>query len=289
MKLKNKLFIIITLVITVIGMTLFGVFGFNQTVDYNKSFEVRVSVEQNVASAKETMLTETNAYFASKGIKAKDYAFQTLGEGETLIYKFANAIPADVSGLEAHLESKIADNDITVNMDEVVGNNKFDIGWLLLAIGLAIVASFVYAIIMEKLAASVAVAFSSIASFIVFVALMGLTRLPAYPFVGAAAALAAAFGGLLSIATAARLREEFKNAERPNAKEIAEKVMKEEGKKYLFTIIAVLVAAVALAAFISPYMMIVAGQIALAALSAVGVSYFGTPLIWSAIKSKKSK
>ncbi len=285
MKLKNKLFVIITLVLLVVGMTLFGVLGFNQTVDNKKSYEVRVSVTLNIQESKETLLTETNAFFNEKGIKPQNYAFQTIGEGKTLIYKFNKQV--DVSGLQEHLKSKIENNDVVVENNEVIGNSKFDIGWLLLALGLSALAIFVYAIIMEKLAASVAVISSSVASFVMFVALMGILRIPAYPFVGVSMAVSMILGAALSLATSTRLREEYKNVERPDVKEISEKVMKEEGKKYLSALVAVAIGAIALSVFLSAYMVVVAGQLVVAGLVGCAMSYFLTPIIWSAIKGRK--
>ena len=65
--------------------------------------------------------------------------------------------------------------------------------------------------------------------------------------------------------------------------------MKYEGKKYLFTVVAILIAAVALVAFIVPYLIIAAGQMAIAGLCACFAAYFGAPLVWAAIKGSKKK
>lgn len=290
-KLKSKLFIIITLSILVVGMTLLGVFGFNQTVDYKDSYEVRVSIDQSVEKAKDILLEETNAYFAENGIKSKSYAFQKLDDGKVLVYKFNKEVPAAVDGVAAHVDAKLTAESLnaktTVDVSKIIGNKKSSVGALLLGIGVATVLTFIFALIMEKLAASVAVAFSSALSFITFIALMSITRLPAYPFVGFSVAISVALAGVLSISTANRLRNEYKTAEKPDAKQIALSVMQLEKKKYLFTLVAVLIVAVALSASFVPYMMIVGGQVALAGLCAVIVSYFGTSLIWSAIKGAK--
>ena len=252
---------------------------------------MRVSIDQSVGKAKDVLLAETNAYFAENGIKSKNYAFQKLDDGKVLVYKFTNKVPEAVSGVAAHVDAKLAAESLnaktTVEVSEVIGNKKFDVGALLLGVGIATVLTFVFALIMEKLAAAAAVAFSSVLSFIMFIALMSITRLPAYPFVGFAAVISVALAGVLSISTANRLRNEYKSADKPDANQIALSVMQAEKKKYLFTGVAVLIAAVALSALFVPYMIIVGGQVALAGLCAVGVSYFGTSLIWSAIKGAK--
>ena len=288
-KLKSKLFIIITLSLLVVGMTIFGVFGFNQTVDYKDGYEVRVSIDQSVGKAKDILLEETNAYFADNGVKSDAYAFQKLDDGKTLVYKFTNKAPDAVSGVAAHVDDKLLaeglDVKTTVDVAEVIGNKKFDVVGLILAVSIAIVVTFLFALIMEKLAASIAVLFSSTVAGLAFIALMSIVRLPAYPFIGFSVALSVALAGVLSISTANRLRGAFKAAEKPVASQIAESVMLAEKKKYLFTFISVLVAAVALSALFVPYMMIAAAQFAIAGLCAVCVSYFGTPLIWKLLKA----
>jgi hypothetical protein len=57
-----------------------------------------------------------------------------------------------------------------------------------------------------------------------------------------------------------------------------------ECKKYLFTLISVFIAAVAVSAFFMPYMMFAGGQILIAGVSAVAVSYTITPVMWTAVK-----
>ena len=41
---RFKLFLIVALSLLVVGMTLLGVFGFNQTVDYSDSYEILSSL-----------------------------------------------------------------------------------------------------------------------------------------------------------------------------------------------------------------------------------------------------
>ena len=69
---------------------------------------------------------------------------------------------------------------------------------------------------------------------------------------------------------------------------VVEKVGKAESLKYVFTALVLLTVAAAISAFFVPYMMIVGGQIALAGVCALAVSYFGSPLLWAVIKGKKA-
>lgn len=289
LKLKNKLFVVITLALVVVGMAIFGIFGFNQTVDYKDCYEVRVSVSQGFDGATELLASETNFYFAQNGIKSKNYAFQKAEDGSLLIYKFNKQVPTSVDGLQDYLNDKFADAEFTsvsakVEVNEVIGNKKFDAGKLLLALGISIVLIFVYALIMEKLAVAVATICSAVVSFLLFLSMVALLRVPAYPFVSAGLALSVAIPSLMALASARKMRLVFKSKDKPNAKEIAEGVMKKECVKYLFVLVAFLVVAAAVSALFVPYMMIMGAQIALVGLVSVASAYFVAPLIWSAIK-----
>lgn len=294
---KYKLFIVITLAILVVGMTLFGIFGFNQAVDYKDGYEVRVSVEQKAGNSLTVLESATEEYFAKEGIKPIEYATQKMDEGKTLVYKFNKDVKIDEDALAAHIQSKLdADSSITnltatADYNSVVGYKEFKAGYLLLAVSVAVVAIFVYTVIMEKLSGAVATVGASVLAALAFVALMAITRLPAYPVVGVTIALAMVSCAVLACATVARCKEEYKNAaqSKPDTWQIADKVMSSEKKKYVFTLVAFLIAALAISAFIAPYMMFVGGQILLAGATACTVSYFVAPLLWAAVKAKAKK
>ena len=67
---KYKFFIVCALVVLVVGMALFGIFGLNQTVDYKGGYEVRVSIDQSVGNSKSILKNSTEDYFASSDIKS---------------------------------------------------------------------------------------------------------------------------------------------------------------------------------------------------------------------------
>lgn len=291
---KIKWFIICALVVVVVGMTLFGVFGFNNTVDYQKSYELNVTVDQSIDEAKEVIRTSSNKYLNDKGIKAVDFAYQELDGGFVLIYKFTDKVQVDTADFESVIDtalsaetktqgvlSSVSFNEVTVNVD-----NQY--GYTLLAIGVALIALFVYALFMEKLSGAVAIACSSIGSFVVYVSLVAITRLPVINFVSAISALSFAIGGALSATTVNRYREEFKNStSKPDVYAIVNNIASAEWKKYLFTAIVAIVAGVAISAFIKPYAMIVGAHIVLAVIASTVTAFFMSPLIWSAIKGKK--
>jgi len=146
-------------------------------------------------------------------------------------------------------------------------------------------------LIMNKLASAVAVICSSIASVVMFIAMIALTRIPALPYFEISAMFAGILGLLLAVSTVGRYREELKNttSNKFSVNEIAEKVAKTESKKYLYILVAIVIASVAVSAFFMRYMLIIGGQLLIAGIAAVACAYFISPLIWTAIKGKDKK
>ena len=71
-----------------------------------------------------------------------------------------------------------------------------------------------------------------------------------------------------------------------SVKEIADSVSKTEFKKYLYVLVAIVIASVAVSAFFMRYMLIIGGQLLVAGLVSTACAYFMTPLMWTAIKGK---
>ena len=291
---KVKVFVIVALIVLVAGMAMFGFLGFNQTLDHKASYEVKIEIDQNVDDERTVLENSAKDYFEDKGIKFADYSIQKLDDGNILIFKFKEDIKLDKQALIDYVQSKVdADKDIvevSAEYSAVLTSNNAWLGWVLLSIGIALVASFVYAAIMEKLAGAVAVICSSVLSGALCVALVALTRLPANPVIGVSIALAMAIGAVLSIATANKLKTELKVASsngKVNLGELTAKVMCGECKKYVFVGTIILIGAIALSAFIVPTMMFVGGQFLVAGASALCGAYVLTPILWAAIKGAK--
>lgn len=289
---KMKWFVISSLIILVVGMTLLGIFGLNEPIDYSDSYEINVSITIDDDSLKASMKETADKYFEEKGISVA--SFQTQEEGMSLIYAFTQDQTAQVEGLKTLLESVLSQNPQMGNSKVSVVSNYVGQGSLvqplkiLLAYGIAVVAIFVYMLIMNKLASAVAVICSSLASVVMFIAMLAITRIPGVPFVELSTMLAGVFGALLGVSTVSKYREELKNttANKFSVVEIADKTSKTELKKYAYVLVAILIAGVAVAAFFTRYMLIIGGQIILAGLVSVLCAYFITPLIWVAIKGK---
>ncbi|MBR1968172.1 MAG: hypothetical protein IKA11_02105 [Clostridia bacterium] len=292
---KMKIAIIITLIVLVAGMAILGVFGLNNTVDYKAGYELQVSVDQSIDEAKTILKTSSDAFLSEKGIKSAKYAYQELDDGRVLVYKFNKDVTNDVTGMKDYINAALDANEVAkgaepkVVVNEVIGNKDGQIGWIILALGITLAVAFIYTLIMEKLASAVAVVCSAIISALTFVALTALTRIPVANFFGAFLGLSFALALALSVATVNKYKQAIKESgkDKVSYRAIADKVGASDVKKYLLTLVAVLIAGVAVSAFFVPYMMIIGGQLAIAGVAAVFSAYFTTPLIWTAIKKDK--
>lgn len=285
---KIKWFIAAALVIIVAGLTVFAFAGFNNTADYGAGFEVRVRLEQEVDSAVEILKDTSDNYFESKKINVVD--FQVEDDGAGIIYKLAEEVSeADVTALETAINEKLlaSKNSATVTANFVYENPFMQTGKVLLALGISLVAIFLYMLIMNKLASAVAVICSSVLSILIYFSMIALVRLPAAPFVEITALIAGVIGAIMSVITVGNYREELNKANKQQTLEIANSIAQASFKKYVLALGVILVSAVALIAFFNQYMVIMGAQIAIAGLVAVTTAYFTTPLIWTAIKGQK--
>lgn len=291
---KVKLLVIAALVILVAGLAVFGFVGFNQTVDNKTSYEVKVEIDQNVKDERSILESASKEYFEKNNIADAGYAFQKLDDGNVLVFKFNKNINLDKQAFVDYVQAKVdADKDVVEVSAEyslVKTSGNAWLGYALLSIAIALVAAFVYAVIMEKLAGAVAVICSSVLAGLLSIALVALTRLPANPVISVTVAIAMAFGAILSIATVNKLKEEFKVAAsngKVNIDELTVKTMSGECKKYLLIGGAFVVGAIALSVFIVPGIMFVGGQLLVAGASALCGAYVMTPVLWATIKSAK--
>ncbi len=295
---KIKCFIIATLSLLVVGITLLSVFGFNQTADYKESYELQVSIDQRAAGATDVLSASVDEYFANKGIAPVCGGKQVIDDGMGLLFKFDSDVSSHATEIKQFIETKLLSSgintaeitavEVIVNASIVKEGEGFEDWMLLVGSAVAVVCILVYALIMVKLTGALATLFSAVLSALTFVALMAITRLPAAPFVTIGCVFAGILGGVLALSSIARYREEDKNTANENlsTKELIEKMLKLEKKKYLLVLISVALVGLALIATMASYFMIAGAQLIVVSVVATASSYFGVPLLWNAIKNK---
>ena len=288
---KFKIFICVAMVLLLAGMAILGFFGFNTTVDFNKSYEITVGVDQNVNNSAALTKQYAEEYMAEKGASFKCYSVQSLDDGNVYIYKFDKNTGIDETEFKTYLEGKL-NNDkvfIEVAVSEVVAGTNTQVLNLALALAIGAVAIFVYLLFVEKLASALSVVLAGCGASLLFVALTALSRIPALPFLGACIALAFILSAIFASVITARLKEEVKNTANENLseKEIADKAANKSILRIALLSIIVLVVAILFAALGRGYFIYLALQILIADVCSVCVAFFATPTLWTALKTQK--
>ena len=292
---KAKIFLIVAVVLLVAGMAIFGVFGMNQPIDNKTAYEMQISVDQTAEEAVTTMRTSADEYFADAKISPVSYSVQELDEGAKIIYKFNENVSDSVEDVKEYVgkaleKANIANVGVTVLVQEVHGSYQSQIGWIALALGIAVVVAFVYVLIMEKLAAALATAFSSVLAVMLFIAVTALSRIPTGNAIAFGAGVAGVIASVLSVATLNKYREEIKNAEgKVDCSEVIDKVACAEILRYAFVLGAILISAVLIGVLGWIYVGFTAVQLAIAGIVSTVTTFFAIPFMWKLIKDSNNK
>ena len=285
---RYKIFFIAVLALLVVGMVIFGVFGFNKTIDNRNSYEMQIEVK-NVGEDAE--LFRTSAKNALKENGLNPVSVQYLDDGDLIIYKFNKNVESKADAVKADVESGLSKATIsgltaTVAVKEVVGGYLSQIGKVLLALGLSLLVVFIYALIVEKLSGGVAVGCSTVLSALLATSLIGLTRIPAGINLGIYIAISMLMGGAVSAMLSAKYRAGMKSAERVKPAELVEKVYFSMTKSYIVVAGALLV--MTLLSLIGGVSLFLMGLgVLLSALSGLASAIYMTPFMWALIKGRK--
>lgn len=289
-----KIWIIITMVVLVAGMVMLGVLGLNQSADYASSYEVRVSVDQDVNGSGDAVKAAADKFFADKGIKVNGSEIQVLDDNSTFVYKFSEEPKIEIKDLKEALSSalKTETANLVADAEGVYPVNVTyyrEISGMAITLGVAAIAIFLYLLIVEKPAAAFAAIVSSVVSALLFISIISIARVPAYPLFAAATTFAVALTAILSAVTVNGFNEVYKIAgnEKLSPAAVAEKVSKKGAKRLIFTACVAIVAAIPFVAFGSLVIKFAAIEVAIAVVTATFASAFWTPFMWSIVKKRK--
>lgn len=295
---KNiKIWIIAALITVLLGAIFIAVFGLNNTPDYKAAYEVSVSVDQNVNGSGELIKTTSEKYFSEKGYKYSSYATQITEDGATYIYKFNNAGDISESELKGKLEDALtADADLnglglTVNAlyKKTATTADVNAGMVILACALSLLAAFIIALFMVKLASATTIIINAVLSAIIYISLISITRIPAMPDFAIGGAIAVILAAVMTFVIAARYKETFKLNDKADVKAVAESGVKEGLLRLCFIAAAGIFAAIALSATGSIYLLFTGLKVLVATVSAFLVSVVSTPVLFSTLKNVKAK
>ena len=283
---KLKIWLIITLAVIVLGMTFLGVFGLNGTATQKAHYEITVGVDQDVDGASKNAKLYAETYFAEKGLNDVAYSYQTMKDGATHVYKFAQATGIDAEELTAYVTEKLANDKVVVesSVSQVVASSSTNVWGLVIALGVSIVAVFVCLAIMEKLFATLSVLISGAISAVLTLSLIAITRIPAIETWALSIGASVILSSVLSLVIVSRCKEQSKLDTKSDKVTIAEKAINNSIVRFAFVFIALVVVAILLGILGGiGYLTFVALTILVVAISAVFTSLVWTPIVWSAL------
>ncbi len=294
MKFANKIriFLIVALVLLVAGMAMLGFLGFNRTIDDKSSYEMQVSVDQIAGESVGILESATESAISENGLDPVSYSVQKLNDGSVLVYKFKSEVSSDkVQAVKTAIQTKLNENDLSaVNADvkfyENFGNNDYIDAKVLIALGIAIAVIFVYSIIMNKLAGSVAVLCSFILSMLLYTALMAITRIPA-TYLSILIGATAVFNAALTLVITTQYKAARKIDDKLPAMELCENVHKSLLKVYIALAVAIALGAIIAGAVGAVASIFLGLNILVAGVASMASAIYMTPLMWSLFKSKK--
>ncbi len=289
---KLKIFLISALVLLVAGMTIFGVFGLNQTLDNKKSYEMKISVDQVVGDSVDVLKTSADEALVNIYGSANTAFYQEMNAGSVLIYKFSEDVTENVAAIKEYIQNKLDNSSVSgVNAEVKVYENSGDYDaqavMAIVAISIAVVVIFAYALIMNKVAGGLAVLCASILAVLLFTALMALTRIPAQPYFAILASAVAAISSALALVITSRYKALSKAKDKASKMEIAQETHASLFKVFIALVAGVLLAAIIAGATAGLTSIYIGLAILVAGVSGVASAVYMTPIIWSLIKGKK--
>lgn len=297
MKIFNnvRLWIIVALVIVVAGAAMIAIFGLNQTPDYKTSYEVKVSVDQNVSDAGETVKTAAEAYFAEIGYKYSSYATETDADGAEYIYKFHKAGNVDEATLNQKLKdalsaSKAKDLNLVANAEykQVATSEKTSVGGIILACCLGLLVAFIVSLFTVKAASAFTVLCNAVATVIIYIMLLAITRIPAYPDFIVAAAAGTFISVVMTFVITCSYKEKLKLSDKDTLSDVAAAGVKDNAVRLCVIAVAGVIVALGLSVTGSFYLAFTGLKIFLATVSAFLVSFVATPALWTVFKNVRS-
>ena len=293
---KLKIWIIAALIVVLAGAIMISVFGLNETPDYKSAYEVTVSVDQNVNGSGLLAEKTAKSYFNEKGYKFSSYATQKVGDGAAYIYKFNKAGEISETELEDRITAAFsADENLsglglvaTAEYREVATTSDISVGKIILACALGLLATFIISFFIVKAASALTIVCNAVISAVLYVMLIAITRVPAYPDFVIGGAVSIVLSVVMTFVITCRYKEKLKADGKADIKEIAAAGVK-EGAFRLYLVAGLgAVAAIAFSVTGSAYLLFTGLKILIATCSAFLVSCVATPALWTVLKSKKS-
>lgn len=286
-----KAILVSVLAVLLIGMVMLGIFGLNNTKDYDKSYQLKTSISLDIDGASEKLEQTTEKYLKNKGIKTYSFGAQTLKDGRVFTFQ-VKTDNVNIEELRAEIEKEINNSKINVKvtLDEVAVYGESQALRVVGALAIAVVALFIALFFFVKWKSALTVALTSILSALVFFAMMNIVRIPAVSLLPVSLSVALLISAILSTVVIIRYKEIMKNPSNSGKSfsEIANKGVANSLLRICFVCLSLVVLGGLIAVLLCGYSVFFGLQLALASLVAGACTVFVSPLIWVLLNEKKA-
>lgn len=286
---KWKIVLVSVLAILLVGMVMLGIFGINNTKNYDSVNQLKVSVSLDLTESSEKAQETTEKYLQDKAIETYSFGSQILNDGRVFVYQIKSG-DVNVDELKTTIDTAINNNKVNVKVDvsEITVYSENQGLRIVGAMAITAVAIFVVLFFVEKWKSALTVACTSILSALIFFALINVTRIPAVSLLGVSLGVAFLIGAVLSSVVIVRFREIIKNSSSKSIAEIANQGVQSSLLRICFVCVVLAVLGALVAVLLGGYSVFVGLQIVLASLVAGACTVFVTPLLWVLFNDKKS-
>ena len=287
--LLTKIWLVATVLIVLAGIVMLSIFGFNNTVDYSKGYELTVGVDQKI-EGQDLVFQTAEEYFVEKVIAPKNYSKVYLNDGASVVYKFDSAVEIDkidkvalVSKIENAIDNEFA--LVSVDFNEISSYKQDNVLNFSLALLITAVVIFVLALILGKFKVSLGILLASIVSLIFYLGMVALFRIPVCDFLSVFTALSFIFGAILSAILLFKFKAITKLSDGKNtACEIAKQGAKSSVLKLVVLCFIVVLSSASLLIFGTTYLKFLALHLLVSSVASISTAIIGGSSYWALSK-----
>lgn len=288
---KNwKIVLISVLALLLVGMAMLSFLGVNNTKDYDKVNQLKVSVSLDLNGASDKAKQTTESYLEDKGIDTYSFGTQTLNDGRVVVYK-VKVNDVNVEELKTAIVTAINNDkvNVQVSLSEITSYSENQGLGVVGAIAITAVALFLVIFFVEKWKSALTVVSTSVLSALVFFALMNVVRIPAVSLLGISLGVAFLMGAVLSSVLVVRYKELMKNPSNSGMSfsDIANQGVVSSLLRICFVCFSLIVLGAMFAGILGGYSVFLGLQIVLASLVAGACTVFASPILWVIFNDKK--
>lgn len=293
---KMKIVICVTLSVLVLGMIFLAVFGLNQTGDYKNTGEIHVSVNvYDEGESGKVIKSAAEDWLKDNKVTVYKSSTKKLDDGNGYIFMTKKGTSIDESALKTKMDDALknsgyTDAETTVKVyQETLTTNYKAVTGVIVALAIAVAAVLLYLFLVEKFFPALVAVCGALISSLLYVAVISLVRIPAYPSFSINLALTFTVSLVLSAVLVNRFREISKIAgnEGMSADAIVKKGLSQGLERILVVAGAFLLAGVLLAFALNTTMLFTALQVVIACGLAVFVALMWVPFLWTCFNRKK--